>query len=178
MFFCSFSSRQFRLIVVMGLIDSFRDGNRVVEISTKSFSILEWHPNSRFSVSKNLKLISRSQFSTEFNFLNNFSTIILFLGSFLDLYILVENKAKWYLIMSLCEWNEMLLIERVINFTKATLNMQDYDLSEAFLFKITFRWWLSGDSRHWSNDLNNRPVENILSTSQLVGLKYSIIIIL
>ena len=32
----------------------------------------------------------------------------------------------------------MLLIERVINFTKATLNVQDYDLSEAFFLETHF----------------------------------------
>ena len=64
---------------------------------------------------------------------------MIFLGSFLDSQILVGNKAKWYLKMSLGEWNETFLIERVINFTKATLNVQDYDLSEAFLFENTFR---------------------------------------
>ena len=107
-----------------------------------------------------------------------FSVSILDRINFLDLHILVENKAKWHL-MSLGEWNEMLLIERVINFTKATLNVQDYDLSETCsLFKNTFRWWLSGDSRPWRYDLNSRPVENILSTSQLVGLKLSLITIL
>ena len=73
--------------------------------------------------------------------------------------------------MYLGEWNEIFLIERVINFTKATLNVQEYDLSEAFLFENTFRWWLSGDSRTWRYDMNSRAVENTLSTSQLVGQK-------
>ena len=50
---------------------------------------------------------------------------MLFLGSFLDLHILVENKAKWHLMKSLGERNEMLLIERVINFTQL-LNFNTY----------------------------------------------------